>query len=160
MKIKYKGATELKKFEDGGRMTDSKYTERIEALKAQIKAEKDPKKKASMMEELSRLRQLAKKEAAQIQGDTMKEQHAKMAEKSGDKGRAQRIRSSKLVQEGVEESVKSVTVKSNSGKLPKKNYSRVDPAKLKGKEREEFIKKYAKKSQKPRNSALGRPIGL
>lgn len=162
-----KGATELKKFEDGGKMTNTKktYPARIEALKAQIRAEKDPEKKAAMMEELKRLRQLAKEEAAQIQSDTFKEKNARGAEQSGDKGRATRIRSTKQVQgagevgrdeEGALTSRAAkagVTVKSNRGKRynvggklgkPTKKDGRVDPAKLSKEEKEAFIKRNAR----------------
>lgn len=90
----------VKKYGTGGALPNNKktYTERIEALKLKIREEKDPLKKAAMKVELKRLRELAAEEAAQIQKDSIKEQHAKLAEVSGDKGRATRIRSSKQTQ--------------------------------------------------------------
>lgn len=49
--------------------------------------------------------------------------------------------------------------KKRKQEMAKRDYSRVDPAKLKGKEREEFIKKYAKKGPK-KPKASSRPKGF
>jgi hypothetical protein len=90
----------VKKYGMGGAVPNGKktYTERIEALKLKIKEEKDPLKKAAMMVSLKKLREEAALEAAQIQMDSIKEHNAHLAEVKGDKGRAQRIRSSKQTQ--------------------------------------------------------------
>ena len=107
MKLKKKSAkgkkamaATIKKYKVGGSLSNTAdtYSARIEALKAKIREEKDPAKKAAMLEELANLRELAKKDGAQRQGDSIKELHAKKAEQVGDKGRAIRIRSSKQLQ--------------------------------------------------------------
>ncbi len=97
---KYYIGGKMKKYETGGKMTNTEdtYTPRIEALKAKILEEKDPAKKAAMLEELKKLRLLSKKERAQIQSDTDKEKRARKAESHGNKGLAIRIRSRKNTQ--------------------------------------------------------------
>ena len=74
------------------------YTPRIEALKARILEEKSPEKKEAMLEDLKRLRLLAKKDKANVQSETFKENRARKADAKGDKGRGIRIRSSKQTQ--------------------------------------------------------------
>lgn len=95
-----KGGSVKVKYNKGGKMTNTEdtYTPRIEALKERITEEKDPAKKAAMLEDLKKLRLLSKKSRANTQSDTFKEKTARRAEKSGDKGRAIRIRSSKNTQ--------------------------------------------------------------
>ena len=97
---KYYAGGKMKKYKTGGKMTNTEdtYVPRIEALKAKIREEKDPVKKASMLEELKRLRLLSKKDRANVQSDTFKEKRAKKADAVGDKGRGIRIRSSKNTQ--------------------------------------------------------------
>ena len=62
------------------------YPARIEALKALIREEKDPSKKKEMLGQLANLRELAKKEGAQIAMDSIKEGRARSAESAGDNG--------------------------------------------------------------------------